>query len=197
MTVTVDIDSALVRRMRSGDATAVADAYDRYAGIALAVAVRVVGDRGIAEDVVHDAFLAMWQRIDQFEAARGNLRSWLLTIVRHRAIDRVRARRPQMDVEEADELALLRTGVAATADAAVANIAATEVRAAVARLPADQRVAVELAYFGGHTYREIAVITGVPPGTASGRLRLALRKLRETLLLTDAGPAEIGERSRS
>jgi RNA polymerase sigma-70 factor (ECF subfamily) len=115
-----------------------------------------------------------------------------LTIVRNRAIDRVRSSRPSMDVDAADALALLTSGPNPTWDAAVERLSARELRAAVDSLPPEQRTAVELAFFGGHTYREIADMTGVPRGTANGRLRLALAKLRNLLSVGDAAPLTEG-----
>ena len=103
-------DARLADRIRSGDAEALGELYDRYASIALATALRVVGGRDEAEDVVHDAFVAVWRKIDRFDAGRGSLRGWLMTVVRNRAIDRVRARRATIDVDAADERSLLRTG---------------------------------------------------------------------------------------
>ena len=188
MTGTGRDDALLAQLIRSGDRAALGELYDRYASIALATAIRVVADREMAEDLVHDTFVTVWQKIDRFDAARGNLRSWLLTIVRNRGIDRLRASRPTIEVGEADEQALLRTGGNPTADAALRNLSGAQVRAAMAELPAEQRQAVELAYFEGHTYREIATLTGVPQGTANGRLRLALAKLRETLRLGEGAP---------
>jgi RNA polymerase sigma-70 factor (ECF subfamily) len=137
---------------------------------------------------VHDSFVTVWQKIGRFDAARGSLRSWLITIVRNRAIDRLRAGRPGMEVGEADERSLLSTAPNATWAAAIASVSASQLRRAVESLPAEQREAIELAYFHGHTYREIAVLTGVPVGTANGRLRLAIAKLRDALGNTDAAP---------
>lgn len=176
-----DADLALVRRIRTGDRRAVGELYDRYAGIALAVAVRVVQDRGTAEDVVHDAFVAVWQKIDRFDDARGDLRSWLLTIVRNRAIDRVRRVRPTDDVFELDSRGRLSTAPNPTWEATVSALDRSALRAAVASLPDEQRQAVELAYLGGNTYRQVAELTGVSPGTAASRLRLALARLRASL----------------
>ena len=181
-------DQLLAERLRSGDREALGELYDRYSSVAMAVAVRVVSDRELAEDLVHDAYVAVWQKIDRFDASRGSLRSWLLTIVRNRAIDRLRGTRPSMEVGDADEQSLLRTGPNPTWDAAVQRRSALELRRALESLPDEQRQAVELAYFGGRTYREIATLTGVPQGTANGRLRLALAKLRDSLSLTDAAP---------
>jgi len=183
-------DASLTGRIRSGDRDALGELYDRYAAVALATALRVVGDRQQAEDVVHDAFLAVWQKIDRFDAARGSLRAWLLTVVRNRAIDRIRAERRTLDIDALDEQSLLRSGPNPTWEGALDRMAAFRLRAAMDVLPAEQRMAVELAYFGGRTYREIAILTGVPQGTANGRLRLALARLREALAGTEAAPAE-------
>ncbi|MEO8251934.1 MAG: sigma-70 family RNA polymerase sigma factor [Chloroflexota bacterium] len=182
-------DALLAQRIRSGDREALGELYDRYVSVALATSLRVVGDRQQAEDLVHDAFVAVWQKIDRFDPVRGSLRAWLLTIVRNRAIDRLRAVRPSMAIEDADAQSLLRSSPNPTWEAAIAHRSAAELRAALEGLPPEQRQAVELAYFGGNTYREIAVLTNVPLGTANGRLRLALAKLREALLRTDAAPA--------
>jgi RNA polymerase sigma-70 factor (ECF subfamily) len=184
-------DRLLAERLRSGDREALGQLYDRYAPVAMAVAVRVVSDRELAEDLVHDAFVAVWQKIERFDPSRGSLRSWLLTIVRNRAIDRVRGSRPAIEVGAADEQSLLRTSPNPTWDEAVRRRSTSELREALGQLPEEQRQAVELAYFGGRTYREIAVLTGVPQGTASGRLRLALAKLRDSLALTDAAPVNV------
>ena len=184
-------DQLLAERLRSGDREALGLLYDRYASVAMAVAVRVVSDRDLAEDLVHDAYVAVWQKIDRFDPSRGSLRSWLLTIVRNRAIDRLRGARPSIEVGEADEQSLLRTGPNPTWEAAVERRSAAELHDALEQLPNEQREAVELAYFAGRTYREIAVLTGVPQGTANGRLRLALAKLRDTLSLTDAAPLSV------
>lgn len=181
-------DARLADRIRAGDAQALGELYDRYASVALATALRVVGGRDEAEDVVHDAFVAVWAKIDRFDAARGSLRGWLMTVVRNRAIDRVRARRVTVDVDDADERALLRTGPNPTWEDTVRRASAGDLRAALADLPDEQRRAIELAYFEGYTYREVAELTGVPAGTANGRLRLALSKLRDSLAGTAAAP---------
>ena len=186
-------DALLAQRIRSGDRTALGELYDRYASLALATALRVVADRQLAEDLVHDAFVATWQKIERFDPERGSLRAWLLTIVRNRALDRVRGMRASIEVGAADDQSLLRTGANPTWEAAIARRSAAQLRGALEELPSEQREAIELAYFGGRTYREIAVLTGVPLGTANGRLRLALAKLRDALSLTDAAPSGTDE----
>jgi RNA polymerase sigma-70 factor (ECF subfamily) len=188
-----EADAQLARRIGAGDTAALGELYDRYASIALGTALRVVSDREEAEDVVHDAFVAVWRKIDRFDADRGSLRAWLMTVVRNRAIDRIRARRPGMDLDDADERSLLRTGPNPTWEAALRRASASEVRAAMDALPDEQRRAVELAYFEGYTYREVADLTGVPAGTANGRLRLALAKLRDALAGTAGAPLPAGD----
>ena len=190
-------DTALAHRIASGDREAVGALYDRYSGVAMAVAMKVLRDRAQAEDVVHDGFVAAWQKIGRFDASRGTLRSWLLTVVRNRAIDRVRARRPSMDVDTADDLSLLRTGADPTQDDVLQQISADQVRIAIADLPDEQRMAIQLAYFSGHTYREIATITGVARGTACGRLRLAMSKLRTSLSENDPMAAPVRTKMES
>lgn len=176
-----DADARLAERIRAGHTDALGELYDRYASVALGSALRVVNDREEAEDVVHDAFVAVWRKIDRFDPERGSLRGWLMTVVRNRAIDRVRGRRPRMDLDDADERSLLRTGPNPTWEAALQRASAAQVRAAMDTLSDEQRQAVDLVYFQGYTYREVAELTAVPPGTASGRLRLALGKLRVAL----------------
>jgi len=188
---TLHDDGVLAQRIRSGDRDALGEVYDRHASAAMAVALRIVADREGAEDLVHDAFVAIWQKIDRFDPARGSLRSWIVTIVRNRAIDRLRGTRPSIEIGEADERALLRSGPNPTWESAMARLGSIQLRAALDELPTEQRQAIELAYFGGRTYREIATLTGVPLGTANGRLRLALARLRERLSQTDAAPVAI------
>lgn len=181
-------DAALSERLRSGDRDALATLYDRYAPLAMGVAMRVVHDRTVAEDVVQDAFVTVWQKIARYDGSRGSLRGWLITVVRNRAIDRVRATRATVDVDAPEAEALLRTGPNPTSDDALERVTAEAVRQALIQLPDDQRTAIQLAYFEGYTYREIADLTGVPRGTASGRLRLALGKLRDSLRGSSAAP---------
>ena len=185
---TPDDDSVLVERIKSGDREALGVLYDRYSGHALALGLRILRDREAAEDLVHDVFVGVWQKIARFDAERGSIRTWILTIVRNRAIDRLRSASVRLAAPEADAALDIATPPTSTWDAVASNLSAAQLRSAIAKLPDEQRQAIELAYFGGRTYREIATLTGVPHGTANGRLRLALRKLREALTGTDAAP---------
>ncbi len=194
MTEVTESDAELAHRICGGDRDALGILYDRHAATALAVALRIVGDRSEAEDVVHDAFVALWRAIGTFDPTRGPLASWLLTLVRNRAIDRVRARRATPSGLSTELLAIAADDPNPTWRATVDRLTAAEVRHALACLPAEQRQAIELAYFDGYTYRDVARLTGVPPGTASSRLRLGLGKLRDLLAASRPTTGAIGHR---
>ena len=172
---------AAIAARRQSDA--LGQLYDRYNRLAIAVAYRVLGELGAAEDTVQDAFLAVWRRVDSFDPARGTVRSWLLTIVRNGAIDRRRGRhaRALQDSALDDHAFHLATDGEETFETVASAVEAEAVRDALAALPPEQREAIELAYFGGLTHQEIAERTGAPLGTIKGRMRLGLHKLRAGL----------------
>lgn len=174
-------DNALLEAIRHRDEGAIAILYDRYGRLAFGLAYRVLGDRGAAEDVVQEAFLSAWRRAESFETTRGNARTWLLSIVHHRAIDRLRgtAGRTRQDAPIDDFERVL-----ATDDPwrEVSQVMQREtLQRALATLPEAQRQAVQLAYFDGYTQQEIATAMAVPVGTVKGRLRLAMQRLRSLL----------------
>jgi RNA polymerase sigma-70 factor, ECF subfamily len=158
---------------------ALATLYDRYGGIALGLATRIVGDRSQAEDVVQDAFLTLWRQASTFQQGRAAVRTWLLSIVHHRAIDVLRKRRAAPN----EPFDILRHDVATedTWSEVYAQLTQTQIRDALLRLPDEQREAIELAYFGGLTQQEIAFRLNTPLGTVKGRMRLALQKLKRSL----------------
>ena len=170
---------ALVQR---GDARAFEAVYDRHGGAAFSLAYRISGNRAAAEDIVQEAFLSVWRSSVRYRPERGNLRSWLLSVVHNRAIDWLRRSvsqtRHQADVEgiEQREAAPELTDVEA-----LRRDEARTIRSAMERLPADQLRVVELAYFGGFTHSQIADMLGMPLGTVKGRMRLALDKMRDGL----------------
>jgi RNA polymerase sigma-70 factor (ECF subfamily) len=176
-------DDALLAAIARGDAEALGQFYDRYARLAIAVAFRVLGEHGAAEDTVQEAFLAVWRRIDSFDASRGTARSWLLTIVRNGAVDRRRGRhaRALQDATLDDVAFRLATDDEETFELVASSVEAERVREALSTLPTEQRETIELAYFGGLTHQEIAERTGAPLGTIKGRMRLGLHKLRGNL----------------
>ena len=178
-------DTTLLARMAVGESDALGALYDRHGRQAFALAYRMVQSPEVAEEVVQDAFLAVWRRAEQYVPARGDVRGWLLTIVRNRAIDHLRARqvRPQ-HAAGAHDFAGLLADPSDTEATVLAALEASAVRAAVARLPSAQRRAVELAFFSGLSYPEVAAETGAPLGTVKSRMRLALTSLREVLTPT-------------
>jgi len=183
-------DAALVLAIGRRDDAALAELYDRYGRLAFALAYRLLGERGAAEDVVQDAFLAVWRHAERYRPDRGAPRSWLMTIVHHAAIDRRRGRqrREHGDVPLDDVAFGLESDEADTFETVAQGIEAEQIRRALADLPAEQQQAIELAYFGGLTQQEIAARTGAPLGTIKGRIRLGLGKLRSGLLdTTDTG----------
>ena len=173
-------DSDLIALVGSGDGAALIALYDRYSRHAFGLAYRILGDAATAEEVVQDAFLALWRNARSFDTTRGGVRTWLLTIVHNRAIDRVRAARSRGSTVEL-EVADYAGAVADPWEAVTDQLDGAQVRAAVRALPEEQRVAIELAYFQGLTHKEIAEQTGTPLGTVKGRLRLGLRKLADML----------------
>jgi RNA polymerase sigma-70 factor, ECF subfamily len=175
-------DEDLMQLIRRGDARAFEVIYERHSPAAFSLAYRMTGTRGLAEDVAQDAFLSIWRSGARFERSRGSVRTWVLGIVHHRAIDALRRslvhERRRVDDEGIAER--LESGV--RTDAEVARRQEAEaVRAALDTLPAEQVQVIELAYFGGFTHTEIAEMLEMPVGTVKGRMRLGLEKLRNAL----------------
>lgn len=181
-TETLSDEEILAAIQRREDA-ALAELYDRYGRLAFGLAYRILGERGTAEDIVQEAFLAVWRRASSFQADRGSARAWLMSIVHNASIDRRRGRykREQTDVALDDLTFKLETGAEDTFDLVSERIEAEHVRAALGGLPVEQREAIELAYFGGLTQQEIATRTGTPLGTVKSRMRLGLHKMRSLL----------------
>jgi RNA polymerase sigma-70 factor (ECF subfamily) len=153
--------------------------YEEYHRQALGLALRVLGNMGEAEEVVQEAFLAAWRAGHTYDPARGSTRTWLLTLVRNRAIDVVRARQ-RRPVQPLDETLDPPDSADVPLQAAL-NVDAARVAEALHRLPEEQRAAIELAYSSGLSHTEIAARLGVPVGTVKGRIRLGLDRLRQAL----------------
>jgi RNA polymerase sigma-70 factor (ECF subfamily) len=173
-------DEVLIAAFQQRDLAALEEFYDRHHGVAMAIAYRVLEDREVAEDVLQEAFLALWRQADTFRPERGSARSWFLSIVRHRAIDVTRGRVYARERISLDALKLEPSYPDAWQQVGL-TLDRERVKKAVDTLPPEQRETVMLAYFGGFTHPEIAQRTGVPLGTVKGRLRLALQKLRNLL----------------
>ncbi len=175
-----DPDAALLARLVTRDEAALAELYDRHGRAAHALALRVTGNAETAQDVVQEAFLALWRRGHTYQPERGAVRGWLLTVVRNRAIDALRGSGGQVArVLPVDTLVLAATDNPEAE--AMQAVDGRRVRAALAALPPEQRDVVELAYFGGLAYPEVAERMGIPLGTVKSRMRLALERLRGSL----------------
>jgi RNA polymerase sigma-70 factor, ECF subfamily len=180
-TVTDDADRAALERIARDELGALDELYERYKTMAYSIAYRITNDTTLAEDVVQEAFLGAWRNATRYVEGRGSVKTWLLSIVHHRAIDAVRRRRATTDLPDRDDVpppALRLPDVWADVSA---NLEAQEVRAALAALTDVQREAIELAYFGGLTQVEIAERTGTPLGTVKSRMRLGLLAMRRVL----------------
>lgn len=167
-------DASLVGAIRSGDESAMASLYDRYSSIVYAVGLRVLGDTGAAEDVLQDVFMQLWRNPGVFDAGRGSLGAWLAVIARNRAIDALRKRRPETDID--DVVVSVEPDMAGDAER---SRAMEKVRGTLGSMPAAQRSALEMAYFEGLTHTEIATKTGEPLGTIKTRIRSGLLALRK------------------
>jgi RNA polymerase sigma-70 factor (ECF subfamily) len=157
--------------------------YDRHGGVAFSLAYRIVGERGAAEDVVQEAFISIWRSGARYDQSRGSVRSWMLGIVRNRAIDFLRSkagRAPKLDFDD-DAVLEHRAADELTDTEALRRETAREVRGVLDELPGDQSKVIQLAYFGGFSHSEIASMLGVPLGTVKGRMRLGLEKIRGQL----------------
>jgi len=190
-------DEALVRRMAAGDDQALGVLYDRWHPVVHGVVSRMLRQADDVEDVVEETFWQAWRQASRFDRARGAVQTWLLTIARSRALDRVRAlrRRREEPLEGDDGQNVVQQ--AAEGDPGLDAEASERRRlvvAALSGLPAEQREALELGYFGGLSQTEIAERTGQPLGTVKTRMRLALQKLRSQLqvLGSDAGEGGSG-----
>lgn len=182
-----DSDERLVRLMTDGDSNALGKLWDLHALPAYSLALRMLRDPGWAEEVVQDVFVGLWREPHMYDPSRGGLRSWLLTVTHHAAVDGLRGRRGTARIRDVGPAALDRmvhTGED-PAERAWRNVRAEHVRKALSELPPAQREAMELVYFGGLTQAETAEQTGQPLGTVKSRLRLGLKKMRDSL-------AEIG-----
>jgi RNA polymerase sigma-70 factor, ECF subfamily len=177
-------DAALVREVAGGDERAFAALYDRYSSILFGLLVRILHSRAEAEDVLQEVFLQVWQQARSFDAARGRAFTWLVTLARSRAIDRLRSldSRERAARRSAAEATLPANGGEEWADAAASRAERAEVvRGALALLPEEQRQVLLLAYLDGMSQSEIAAAKGQPLGTVKTRTRAGLKKLSELL----------------
>jgi RNA polymerase sigma-70 factor (ECF subfamily) len=176
-------DEELMPLIGEKDPEAFAVFYDRHGGVAFSLAYRIVGDRAAAEDVTQEAFISVWRSGARYDPARGSVRSWMLGIVRNRAIDFLRSRAgraPKLDFDD-DTVLEQRPAPERTEEEALRRETSSELRGAMGELPGEQSKVIELAYFGGFSHTEIAEMLGLPLGTVKGRMRLGLEKIRSEM----------------
>jgi RNA polymerase sigma-70 factor (ECF subfamily) len=176
-------DADLLARVAAGDEPALAALYDRMSSVAYGLALRVLGNADAAEDVVQDAFLRIWRRADRYEPARGAARAWVLRVVRNVAIDRLRTTdaRQRAETRSHADAALVPVAEAPEETASRSERSRT-LRRALDDLPAEQRRAIEIAYFEGLSHSEIAERERMPLGTVKTRIRDGVLKLREKFM---------------
>ncbi|MCR9163486.1 MAG: sigma-70 family RNA polymerase sigma factor [Nannocystaceae bacterium] len=171
-------DRALVAEAARGEVKAFAALYDRFAGVMLATSKRMLGDRGGAEDLVHDVFMEVWRNCDNYDPARATVRTWILVRLRSRALDRLRSATVRREVTT-DDVAP-NESAPASEDPSLAPDRAAVVEA-LAQLPDEQRMVIELSYFHGLSSSEIAARMGSPLGTVKSRTAAGLAKIRSAM----------------
>jgi RNA polymerase sigma-70 factor (ECF subfamily) len=182
-------DGQLVELVAQKDAGALEALYDRYGRAAYSLARRILTEETLAQDVVQEVFLSLWRNAGRFDAGRGTVATYLLSMTHHRAVDVVRREENLRRWRTSDEgLELEADPKARVEDDVMASERRAEVRAALGELPAAQREALQLAYFGGYTQREVAALVGVPLGTVKTRMAAGMRKMKAAL--QDAGTEE-------
>ncbi len=174
-------DRQLIQEAARGEVKALATLYDRYSALLLATAHRMLGDRGAAEDLVHDVFMEVWRHCARYEPSRGTVRTWILVRLRSRALDRLRSATVRREV--ATEDVAPNQAAPQGEDPALAPDRAA-VRAALAQLPAEQRTVLELSYFHGLSSSEIAERMGSPLGTVKSRTAAGLAKIRSAMQIS-------------
>lgn len=194
-----DADRAALARVAAGQLEALEELYDTYRVMAYTIAFRITADAALAEDVVQEAFLGAWRNAGRYAQARGSVKTWLLAIVHHRAIDRLRRRRPTTELPEREDAPPASLTLPDIWPEVAGNLDREAISAALGALSSVQREAIELAYFGGLTQQEIASRTGAPLGTVKSRIRLGLLAMRGVLTgeldpAVVAGRAPEGER---
>lgn len=185
-TVADDADRAALARVATGELHALDGLYERYKTMAYSIAYRITNDATLADDVVQDAFLGAWRNAERYITGRGSVKTWLLAIVHHRAVDAVRRRRLTTELPEREEIPPPQLRLPDVWSEVSANLDAETARGALAVLSDVQREAIELGYFGGLTQQEIAERTETPLGTVKSRMRLGLLAMRR--VLTENGP---------
>jgi RNA polymerase sigma-70 factor (ECF subfamily) len=174
-------DRVLVDAIIAGDKRALHDAYELYAAFVNGVAIGILKDPHLAADITQEVFVRLWQRGERFDAERGSLKSYLQIDSHGRSIDLLRSRRAAADRERVDHSKTSSTHTAGTEELAMTAILSDTVRDAMLGLPEDQRTPIAMAFFGGHSYRDVATALNVPEGTVKSRIRLGMKRLQFAL----------------
>ena len=175
-------DEELMQLVRACDAQAFEIVFDRHSGAAFSLAYRMCGRQAMAEDIVQEAFVSLWRSGARYDATRGSVRTWVLSVVRNRTIDAFRRESAKGSRDVSEEGIAERMAAPELTEAEVERRdEARQVRKALVELPPDQRQVIELAYFGGFTHSQIADMLELPSGTVKGRMRLGLTKMRLAL----------------
>jgi RNA polymerase sigma-70 factor, ECF subfamily len=183
-------DEDLLTLVERGDPDAFEVIYDRHSTVAFSLAFRLLGDRQSAEDLVQDAFLAVWRGAGGYASNRGSVRTWMLSILHNRGVDRLRTLGAISRRQEAlEQVELRRPDAPDTATLGVESAMAGSVRDELGTLPAEQHEVLRLAYFGGFTHHEIADMLSLPLGTVKSRMRLGLERLRRGLGAAEVSPS--------
>jgi RNA polymerase sigma-70 factor (ECF subfamily) len=185
-----DADREVLERIADGQLEALEELYDRYRTMAYSVALRITNDRALAQDVVQDGFVGAWRNASGYVEGRSSVKTWLLAIVHHRAIDALRRRRPASELPDREDVQPAELTLPDVWPEVAGRLLRLEILAALRTLSDVQREAIELAYFGGLTQQEIAKKTGTPLGTVKSRMRLGLLAMRRALLGAGADAAE-------
>lgn len=175
-------DEVLLQQVHLGNESALGALYDRHGKAAYSLAYRMLGDVHAAEDAVQEAFVNVWRRAGSFRNARGTARTWVMAVVHHRSIDIGRKRRGIAPRELPLDLTLLPADSHDTWSEVSNTLDRALLKECLEQIPLEQREVIELAYFQGHTQREIAELKGIPLGTVKGRVRIGLQKLRSLVL---------------
>lgn len=173
-------DEELIVAIQARDVQALAALYDRHRVLAYSLALRSLANQADAEDVVQEAFLNVWRAAATYRTGRSSPRSWVLSIVHHRAIDKLRSRKSRVQPVALDEGMNVADSMDVWREVAN-NLTGEDVRRALGGLPDEQRQTIELAYFSGYTHTQISEMMNVPLGTVKGRMRIGLHKLKALL----------------
>lgn len=177
---TVATDSELAQSIIARDESALAEAYRRHSGAVFGLAKRLTRNQALAEDVTQEVFVRLWKNPEKFDPKRGTLKTYLLSHAHGRSVDIIRSESSRRTREDNEARLVAEAGPSIDEEVIEMHVA-QQVRTALAKLDSLQRSAIELAYYGGHSYREVAEMLGQPEGTVKSRIRVGLRRLHENL----------------